>query len=410
VARADGVRGRAWRQRVSGGDSEQAPRPRLLILVTEDWYFVSHRLALAKSALNAGYDVVVATRLGAYKRQIESAGLEVIDVPLTRRGVNPIREFMSIIGLVRLYRRLRPDIVHHVALKPVVYGSIAARLSGVPAVVNALGGLGFLFTSTSRRAALGRRGVVAALRVVTRRRGYRMVFQTAEDCAQFVDASVVPRSETVIIRGAGVDVAVFHPTPEPIGDVVVLLAARMLWDKGIGEFVEAVRLLKQRGITLKAVVVGILDAGNPRAIPEAQLRAWNDDGVIDWWGRRDDMPEVLASSHIVVLPTYYGEGVPKVLLEAAASARPIITTQIPGCREVVRHDVNGLLVPPKDPMVLADAIARLVGDPGLRERFGERGREIAVSEFRAEKVVEETLAVYRDLLGPRRSLPQTAVC
>jgi len=237
-----------------------------------------------------------------------------------------------------------------------------------------------------------------------------MVFQTREDCAQFTDASVVPRSDAVIIRGAGVDVSVFRPVSEPQGEIVVLLAARMLWDKGVGEFVEAVRLLKRRGVAFRAVVVGILDEGNPRAIPESQLRAWHDEGVVEWWGRRDDMPTVLALSHIVVLPTYYGEGVPKVLLEAAASARPIVTTAIPGCRDVVRDGENGFLVPPKDPRALGDAIATLVADPGLRERFGKRGRDIAVDEFRVEKVVEETLAVYRDLLGPRWPSTPTAVC
>jgi glycosyltransferase involved in cell wall biosynthesis len=333
----------------------------------------------------------------------------VVDVSLSRRGLNPFREIASLFGLVRLYNRLRPDIVHHVALKPVVYGSIAARLSGVPAVVNALGGLGFLFTSTSPLATVLRFGVKATLRAVTGRQGFRMVFQTREDCAQFTDAAVVPHSAATIIRGAGVDVSVFRPTPEPEGEPRVLLAARMLWDKGVGEFVEAVRLLKRRGVAFKAVVVGIVDKGNPRAIPESQLRAWHNEGLIEWWGRRHDMPAVLASSHVVVLPTYYGEGVPKVLLEAAASARPIITTQIPGCREVVRHGENGLLVPPKDPEALAHAIATLIADPALRQRFGLRGREIAVDEFRVEKVVAETLAVYRDLLGARWPSTPTAV-
>jgi glycosyltransferase involved in cell wall biosynthesis len=237
-----------------------------------------------------------------------------------------------------------------------------------------------------------------------------VVFQTREDYAQFTDASVVQRSDAVIIRGAGVDVSVFRATPEPQGEIVVLLAARMLWDKGVGEFVEAVRLLKRRGVGFKAVVVGIVDEGNPRAIPESRLRAWHDEGAIEWWGRRDDMPAVLASSHIVVLPTYYGEGVPKALLEAAASARPIVTTGIPGCRDVVRDGENGLLVPPMEPRALADAIATLVADRGLRERFGKRGREIAVDEFRVEKVVEETLAVYRDVLGPRWPSLRTVVC
>ena len=383
-------------------------RPRILFLITEDWYFWSHRLDLARAAKHAGLEVLIATRVQDHGTRIEKEGFGLVPIRMRRRSRQPLRELLAIIELIRLYRREQPDLVHHVGMKPMLYGSIAARLAGVPAVVNAFAGLGYAFIADHQPARLFRGLIGRALRWALALPRSRVIVQNDTDREQLTRAGIVQPSQVVVIHGAGVDVKAFNPTPEPAVTPVVLLASRMLWDKGVGEFVEAVRLLKARGLDLKGVLVGMVDEDNPACIPEDQLRSWEADGVIEWRGHRDDMPRVLASAHIVVLPSYR-EGLPKVLLEAAACARPIVATDVPGCREIVRQNENGLLVPPRDVTALADAIATLVRDQAMRLRMGVCGREIVLQEFSSDRIAGETIALYRDLLGQSSSpfpLPQ----
>ena len=371
-----------------------AQRLKLLFLVTEDWYFVSHRLPLAVAAREAGFDVAVATRAGQHADTIRQAGIRLIPFELSRRAGNPLREFLA---LVRLYRHERPDIVHHVALKPVLYGALAARLAAVPAQVNAVAGLGWLFTSRDRTARWVRpviRWVLARLLSAPR---CRVIVQNPDDAALLGQAGV-PESRLRLIRGAGVDTTMFSPVPEPPKPVCVVLAARMLWDKGVGEFVEAARRLKQAGVDARFALVGAADPGNPASVPEDILRVWQKEAVVEWWGQRDDMPAVFHAAHVVCLPSFYGEGLPKVLLEAAACGRPIITTDAPGCREIVRDGENGFLVPVRESIALASVLQKLIGDPDLRSRMGRRGREIVEAEFALDKVVQQTLALYKELL------------
>lgn len=373
-------------------------QPRVLFLITEDWYFWSHRLDLARAAREAGMEVLVATRVQDHGARIEQEGFRLIPIRLRRRSRQPVHEIGTILEIVRLYRRERPDIVHHVALKPILYGSIAARLASIPAVVNAFAGLGYAFIADGQSARLLRTLIGWALRWALALPRSRVIVQNDADRELLTRAGIVPPSLVSVIRGAGVDTAVFAPSPEPYGTPVVLLASRMLWDKGVGEFVEAIRLLKARGLELKAALVGMVDEDNPACIPEAQLRAWQASGVVEWWGHRDEMPSVLASAHVVVLPSYR-EGLPKVLLEAAACARPIVATDVPGCRDVVRHGENGLLVPPRDARALAEAIGQLVQDRPMRARMGACGRALVEKEFSSERIAQDTLAVYRELLG-----------
>jgi glycosyltransferase involved in cell wall biosynthesis len=299
---------------------------------------------------------------------------------------------------MRLYRRIRPDLVHHVSPKPVLYGSLAARAVSRAAVVNAISGLGYAFTS-AWRAALLRPIVTLLYRAALAHPRSRTVFQNHEHYHQFIEAGLIRRDRAVMIRGSGVDCDLFRPTPEPTGRPVVVLAGRMLWDKGIQEFVDAARHLRASDAAVRFALVGWRDPDNPRGVPEAQLEAWAREGVVEWWGHREDMPAVLAAATLVVLPTSYPEGTPKILVEAAACGRAIIASDAPGCREVVRHDVNGLLVPVRDGAALARAIETLVAAPALRARFGQAGRAIAVAEFSDRLVVRETLALYRELLG-----------
>lgn len=376
-------------------------RPRILFLITEDWYFWSHRLDLARAAKHAGLEVLIATRVQDHGTRIEKEGFTLIPIRIRRRSWQPFHELLTVLELVRLYRRERPDLVHHVAMKPMLYGSIAARLTSVPAVVNAFAGLGHVFIATDWSAGLLRTIVGRALRWALALPCSRVVVQNREDRERLVQAGIVEPSQVVLIRGAGVDTTTFSPMPGPTGTPIVLLASRMLWDKGVGEFVEAVRLLKARGLALKGVLVGMVDEDNPACIPQEQLRSWVADGTVEWWGHKDDMPRVLASAHIAVLPSYR-EGLPKVLLEAAACARPIVAADVPGCREIVRHGENGLLVPPRDAGALAEAIGKLVQDRAMRIRMGASGRKIVVSEFSSAQVARETLAVYRELLGQHR--------
>jgi len=372
---------------------------KILYFVTEDWYFCSHRLALAIAAKEAGHDVAVVTRVRDHGDRIRSAGIRLISLELSRRGKNPLGEGLALWRLYRIYRNEKPDLVHHVALKPVLYGSMAARFAGVPRVVNALAGLGYLFASTRRRAKLLRLVVQIAFRWLLNAGVSRVILQNPDDVRTLIATQILRSERSVLIRGSGVDLDLFRPNGEPDEIPVVILASRMLWDKGIGEFVKAAEMLQREGIRARFALVGDTDEENPAAIPSAQLARWAASGIVEWWGRRNDMPEVLARSHIVCLPSYYGEGVPKVLLEAAATGRAIVTTDMPGCREVVRNGDNGLLVPARDARALSRALRMLITERPLRQRMGRCGREIAEAEFGVEKVVAETLAVYRSLLA-----------
>lgn len=365
---------------------------KLLFVVTEDWYFASHRLSLAVAAKAAGFDVAVATRVREQADVILNAGVRPIPFELSRRGGNLLREFVA---LYRLYRREKPELVHHVALKPVMLGALAARLAGVPAQVNTVAGLGWLFTSSSRAVRFTRpflRWLLAAL--LTRPRSLTII-QNPDDMA-FLAAAGLPAGRLRLIRGSGVDTQVFRPGASPPGRVCVMLVARMLRDKGVGEFVQAARLLSEAGSNARFFLVGDPDPGNPSSIPEAILRGWHGRHGIEWLGRREDIASLLQTAHIACLPSYR-EGLPKSLLEAAACGLPIVTTDTPGCREVVRDGVNGLLVPICDAGALASALRKLIDDEALRRRMGEQSRILAEAEFGQTSVVAQTLAIYREV-------------
>lgn len=374
-------------------------RPRLLFVITEDWYFWSHRLDLARAARDAGFEVIIATRVTGHGEQILEEGFRLLPLTLLRRGRNPFSELRAILELVRLYRRERPDIVHHVALKPILYGSFAAWIARVPTVINAFAGLGYTFTDRSDRSGCLQLGVRLGLKTVFSLNHRSLaLFQNSEDRDRLVHEGIVAPSCSRIIPGSGVDVERFCPREETEGVPVVMLASRMLWDKGVGEFVQAARQLQERRVQARFVLVGRCDEDNPAAIVRSQLQQWGHEGVIEWWEHRDDMPVVLASATVVTLPSYR-EGLPKVLLEAAACGKPVVAADVPGCREVVRHQVNGLLVPAKNPVALAEAIGFLLDHPVQRAAMGVAAREIVVREYSVPKVACQMLDFYRELLG-----------
>lgn len=378
----------------NGGSSLK--KPRILLVGNMDRYFLSHRLPIAQAAQSAGAEVVVATADTGRAEVIRRKGLTFVSLPMSRSSTSIIRELRTFWSLVLLFRQVRPDLIHNVTIKPVLYGSFVARMLGSPAVVNAITGLGYVFTQ-SRRAKFMRALIKMFYKFALHHPRSRTIFQNPDDFKEFVSQGLVRREQAVLIRGSGVDCSLFEPAPEPVGEPVVMLPSRMLWDKGVREFVDMACVLKGEGIPARFVLVGDSDSGNPTAVPVSQLETWAREGVVEWWGHREDMPAVLKAASVVVLPSYR-EGLPKVLLEAAASGRPIVATDVPGCREIVRPHVNGLLVPCRDVPALAQAVKLLLESPELRARFGEAGRRIALAEFAQEIVVQQTLDVYRHLL------------
>lgn len=370
----------------------------LLFVVTEDWYFCSHRLPVARAARDAGFDVVVATRVDRHGQRIRDEGFELIELPWRRRSTRPWREIATLRRLWSLYRRGAPDIVHHIALKPALYGALVAPRR--VRVVSTVAGLGYLSTSMQLRAHVMRPVLRKLLRRLCGTPGARVVVQNPDDRAALVAAGIVESSGVVIIRGSGVDLERFAPSDEPAGEITVTMVSRMLWSKGVGEMVSAARILRDRGVAVRVVLVGDPDQENPESVPVDQLRAWSHEGVIEWCGQRDDIPAVWRATHIAVLPTYR-EGLPMTLLEAAASGRAIVATDVPGCREIVHHGENGLLVPPKDAASLAAAIEELANDPARRARMARRSREL-VAAFAEGVVVVETMALYRAMLEDAR--------
>lgn len=373
-------------------------KPKLLFLVTEDWFFCSHFLDRAKAASEAGFDVLVLTRVNNAGGQIRSAGLRLVPLEINRRSLSPVSTLVTLFQIIRVYFHERPTLVHHVAHKPILLGSIAARVVGIRHVVNAVVGGGYVFTSARPLMRVLRSVVELGLRITLNRSGTRVVFENSDDLSAFVRAKLLRKENAVLIRGAGVDPSHYQCGDTPTELPIVVLGARLLWDKGIAEFVEAARILRARGVSARFVIVGDVDAGNRASIALETLNGWRKEGSVEFWGFRDDMPAVLANASIACLPSYR-EGLPKFLLEAMASCLPCVTTDVPGCREAVNNGDNGILVPARDGVALANAIEQLLLRPELRNRMGLRSRKRVENEFSVTLVVGQTLALYREMLA-----------
>lgn len=368
---------------------------RLLLVVNTDFFFLSHRLPLALAAREQGWHVVVATADTGRAEEVRGHGLEHVSLRMTRSETGALGELRSVIELVCLLRRIKPDVVHLVATKSVLYGGLAALTTRQMGVIYAITGSGYLLGDLTSRVLqrLARR----VFRLVLHRRRSVTIFQNVEDRAFFVDHGMVRRAQTVLIRGSGVDAEAWSVQQEP-EQPVVLLASRLFAEKGVRTFVEAVARIKQAYPAARCVLVGAPADALPTGIDESELRDWVNDGVVEWWGYRSDMPEVLGACSVFVLPTYHREGVPRVLLEAGAAQRSVVTTDIPGCRDVVIDGETGLLVQPKDPEQLAAAVIRLLGDDELRHRLGAALRVRVADQFALADVVRSTLDLYAQLL------------
>ena len=371
---------------------------KLLFIVNAPEFFLSHRLPLALAAREMGYKVQIATGPGAACKQIRKLGFVHHHLPLSRSGTNPWGELHCLWALWRLMRRIKPDLLHLVTIKPVLYGSLIARLTGVPAVLVAISGLGSVFVD--RRGAISwlRRGVLMLYRLALGHPHLKAIFQNPDDQALLIGLDVVQHEQAILIRGSGVDLSAYPMTPEPAGIPVVTLASRLLKEKGVVEFVEAARILKARGVACRFLLVGSPDHGNPSSVSDKDIEHWRECGLIEPLGYRTDISHVFSNSNLVVLPSYYGEGLPKVLIEAAAVGRAIITTDQPGCRDAIEPDETGLLVSARDAIALADAIEHLLANSDLRQSMGNAGRKLAEREFGIEKVVKAHLNIYQELI------------
>lgn len=369
---------------------------RLLYVVTEDWYFLSHRLPMARAARNAGFEVHVATRVANGGAAIEAEGFVLHPVPFARGRLSPRETLGTILALRRVYREVKPAVAHHVAVQSAVLGSIAGLGLGVKSV-NAVTGLGYTFTSDKAKARLLRAPLAALLRWLLNRPGHEVLVQNPDDRDNMLSLGVAP-DRIAMIPGSGVDTEALRPLPEPSGPMTIAFVGRLLADKGIHTLIAAHRLLRQRGSQVELLIAGTPDPANPASVTEREAASWNLEPGITWLGHVDAIRALWARAHIAVLPSRR-EGLPKSLLEAAACGRPMIATDVPGCREIVIPGETGLLVPPDDANALAGAIETLAASPELRARYGAAARRLATEKFSADAIGRQAVDLYRRLMG-----------
>jgi glycosyltransferase involved in cell wall biosynthesis len=369
---------------------------KLMFVVNVDWFFMSHRLPIALEAMRQGYEVHIATGITNQQETMERYGLKVHPISVDRSSANVVGAFKTLFQLFSIFRRVEPDLVHLVTIKPVLLGGIAARFSGIHGVVAAVSGLGYVFLDRGCLSRLRRRLVGLLYRLALGHGNLKVIFQNPDDRDVLMSLASLPESKVEMIRGSGVDLNEFSCRPIPEGEPVVLMAGRLLADKGVREFVEAAYLLREQNRKIRFCIVGTPDPANPSSVSEAELAKWESDGAIERWGYRADMANVLSAAHIVVLPSYR-EGVPKVLLEAAAVGRPTVTTDVPGCRDAILVNETGLLVPARDAQALARAIEKLLKEPGMCVEMGLAGRKLAEQEFDVVQVVKKHLQIYRKI-------------
>lgn len=370
---------------------------KLLFVVNVDWAFLLNRLPIAVEAKRVGYDVHVATCITNKLEELISYGFTVHPLPMQRGQAGIIREVFAFLRILLLFLKIRPDIVHLVTIKPVLFGGISARLVGLKAVVAAVPGLGSVFLSTGFKAAVRRYLVGFLYSISLNNKNMRVIFQNKDDCSVLKEIAGIDDTRISLIRGSGVDLRLFSNSGLPDGIPAVILVARLISEKGVREFVEAARIIKGRNIEARFCLVGEPDPLNPSGISEGELSEWEKEGVVELFGNRDDMHLVYRLATIVVLPSYR-EGLPKVLIEAAACGRPVITTDVPGCRDAIENGVTGLLVPVRDPVLLAEKIELLLSDRDRCLRFGNAGRVLAENEFDIRSVVQKHLDIYEELI------------
>jgi glycosyltransferase involved in cell wall biosynthesis len=379
---------------------------KILLFANTEWYLYNFRLALARALRDRGADVLLASPAGAYGPKLREEGFRWIPLPMVRRSLNPLRELRLLAHLIRLYRAEQVDIVHHFTIKCVIYGSLAARLAGVSRRINAVTGMGYIFASRHLFALLLRPVVTLLLKLALGGKTTRLIVQNSDDRSIFQESGLVSPEHIRLIPGSGVDTERFSPVTEATNEkrpFRVVFAARLLWDKGVGEYVSAAKALRVRRLPIEFLLAGSRDPGNPGAIPEDTLSKWQDEGLVTFLGHVDNMAHWLRHANVAVLPSYYREGIPKSLLEAAACGLPIITTNAPGCRDAVDDGVTGILIPCRDAGALAAAISFIYANPDKAREMGLAGRKKILSEFDEKLVLAQTLGVYSEVLNTAKS-------
>ena len=370
---------------------------KILFIVSEDWYFISHRLHLATAAINNGYEVALLSRMSQHQEFISSLGIKTINWPLERRSRNPMRELRSIYFLIASIRSFNPNLVYAVAIKPIIYTILSKIFFNADGIVLAFGGLGFIFRSNRVSAKILKVFITPIFRLLLTDRNIRLIVQNSDDRRVLDNLKIIDQNKTRLIFGVGVDAEKFSSKPISHTIPLVILPARMLWDKGVGDFVRCAQRCINYKIDVRFALIGDPDPHNPESIPEVQLKEWVDQGVIEWWKKKNNMSEVYSLADIVCFPSYH-EGLPKTLLEAASCELPIVTYDVSGCREVVKDKVNGFLVPFKDEDALFTAVMDLLRDSSLRYKMGVMGRKMIMENFTQEKVTSETMRVCDNLL------------
>lgn len=381
------------------GDFSFLATKKIVYLVNVDWFFISHRLPLARAARDAGAEVIVAAGDTGKGASLEKEGVRFVPLPFSRQGTSIFQELSTVHSVFSFLKRTKPDLLHTVSIKPVLYGSLLSRFFNAWPVVNAISGLGYVF-SKEKKASLLRRAVSRFYKTALGNPNSITIFQNPSDREILLNSALIRKEQTTLIRGSGVDCSKFIPSPFP-ENPVVMLPARMLWDKGVGEFVQAAEILHPKFPNTRFVLVGPADDENPSAINRETIAEWTASRpYLEWWGSKEasEMHQITSQATIIALPTFYPEGLPKCLLEGAACGKALVASDIPACREIVRDGVNGLLVPYKDSKALSFAIEKILRNPDLLKEFGKNGRNIAYAEFAEDIIVSQTFELYRKLL------------
>ena len=373
---------------------------KFLMILNELAWFWSHRLPLAKAIQEKGWALSVAAHEANQEEWFKKENIIGYDLPRFGHSLNILSQLKFMFGAYKTIKTEQPDIIHVITIRYAFFIGLVIRLMGYKPVTFTVAGLGSLYTAPGLKMKILRSIVLPLMRFAFGGTGKRVIFQNPDDQKKMVDTNIVKLENTALIRGSGVDLQEFPfvPYAETQEDPIILFTSRLVKEKGILDFIEAARLLKSKGVKARFVVAGNIYSNNPRSLTKSEIKTPHDAGIIEWLGQVDDMNAMLISSMIAVLPSYYGEGVPKVLLEAAAVGRPIITCDAPGCREAVEHEVNGLLVPPQSVADLAQAIENLMNNPEKRQQYGAAGRQRVEEDFNTTHVVKQTMAVYDELL------------
>jgi len=373
-------------------------KKRLLIVINEDWFYWSHYRSWALRALKSGYEVHVALRVNKLEKEILADGTILHPLKsMQREKISFSRQLLVISELYHLYREIRPDVIHHLTFNAVLCGSIAAKFAGRKNIVNAVTGLGHLFIQSDLKTQVMRNIAVVTLRCFLPRKSTKYIIANPDDKKELLNRRAIFQDQIVMVPGSGVDPNVYPFLEEPDGDIVIMLASRMLWPKGIQTFVDSAKMLKEQNVECRMVLVGDPDPANPTSVPLEKLKKWDAEGIVEWWGHSNNILDSFSKAHIVCLPSFR-EGLPRVLIEAASCGKPVVTSDVPGCREICRNGENGFLFELNNALELTNTLGKMIEDKDLRAKFGKKGRSMVKNEFSLEKVTSIALDTYSSLL------------